>query len=516
MSDPKPKLGRNILGLSAVSFFTDVSTEMIYPLLPVFLASVLGANASFIGAIEGVAETTASLLKLVSGWWSDKVGSRKRLVVIGYGIASVVRPFTAMAGTARQVLFIRLTDRIGKGIRTSPRDALLADSAPATARGRAFGFHAAADNAGAVVGPLLAFLFLKLQGVGSFESSKRLLPHDEQALRNVFWLSAVPALIAMIVLIIVVRDVPHRDAGEKAAPASVTDIGGGLTKRFWAYLVVILLFTLGNSTDAFLLLRANQLGVPIALAPILWALLNFVKSATGTYGGGLSDRLGRKPLIVGRMAPVLRGLLRVRMGNRRVAGVGSVRGLRDFLWGDRGNREGSRRRHRASHSPRVGIRLVQSRDRAGRPPRVSHLRRNLGPTRRTKRLCVRRHARARGGAAHGIRRSVSYRARRSDLVSGKRITLSSSWSGKVRTSPTAPSPRRKYETHTWRRSSFCCAARGTRCLCRSREPYGRSERASTTRRASLRLPPRMKRGPRCRKSRGWWRWRWTMSPRGST
>ena len=281
-----------------MSFFTDVSTEMIYPLLPVFLASVLGANASFIGAIEGVAETTASLLKLVSGWWSDKVGSRKRLVVIGYGIASVVRPFTAMAGTAKQVLFIRLTDRIGKGIRTSPRDALLADSAPPTARGRAFGFHAAADNAGAVVGPLLAFLFLKLQGVGSFDNSKRLLAHDEQALRNVFWLSAIPALVAMIVLVIVVRDVPHRDAGEKAAPASVADIGGGLTKRFWAYLVVILLFTLGNSTDAFLLLRANQLGVPLALAPILWALLNFVKSATGTYGGGLSDTLGRKPLII--------------------------------------------------------------------------------------------------------------------------------------------------------------------------------------------------------------------------
>ena len=282
-----------------MSFFTDVSTEMIYPLLPVFLASVLGANASFIGAIEGVAETTASLLKLLSGWWSDKVGSRKRLVVIGYGIASIVRPFTAMARTASQVLFIRLTDRIGKGIRTSPRDALLADSAPVTARGRAFGFHAAADNAGAVVGPLLAFFLLKLQGVGSFDSTKRLLPHDEQALRNVFWLSAVPALVAMIVLIIVVRDVPKRDAGERAAAASEGEIGGRLTKRFWAYLVVILIFTLGNSTDAFLLLRANQLGVPLALAPILWALLNFVKSASGTYGGGLSDTLGRKPLIVG-------------------------------------------------------------------------------------------------------------------------------------------------------------------------------------------------------------------------
>jgi MFS family permease len=282
-----------------VSFFTDVSTEMIYPLLPVFLASVLGANASFIGAIEGVAETTASLLKLASGWWSDKVGSRKILVVIGYGIATIVRPFTAATYSARQVLAIRLTDRIGKGIRTSPRDALLADSAPPQARGRAFGFHAAADNAGAVLGPLLAFMLLKLQGVGSFDGTKRLLPHDEQALRNVFWLAAVPGIIAMVVLIIVVRDVPHRAAEDKTAEASIGDIGGGLTKRFWAYLVVVLVFTLGNSTDAFLLLRANQLGVPVAMAPILWALLNFVKSATGTYGGQLSDTIGRKPLIVG-------------------------------------------------------------------------------------------------------------------------------------------------------------------------------------------------------------------------
>ena len=282
-----------------MSFFTDVSTEMIYPLLPVFLASVLGANASFIGAIEGVAETTASLLKLLSGWWSDKVGSRKILVVIGYGIATIVRPFTAATHTARQVLAIRLTDRIGKGIRTSPRDALLADSAPPQARGRAFGFHAAADNAGAVLGPLLAFMILKLQGVGSFDSTKHLLPHDEQALRNVFWLAAVPGIIAMVVLIVVVRDVPHRAAEDKTAQASIGAMGGGLTRRFWAYLVVVLLFTLGNSTDAFLLLRANQLGVPVAMAPILWALLNFVKSATGTYGGQLSDTIGRKPLIVG-------------------------------------------------------------------------------------------------------------------------------------------------------------------------------------------------------------------------
>jgi len=283
--------------LGAVSFFTDVSTEMIYPLLPIFLAGALGANASFIGAIEGAAETTASLLKLLSGWWSDKVATRKPFVVAGYLIASIVRPFTAATRSATQVLAIRLTDRVGKGIRTSPRDALLADSAPTEARGRAYGFHAAADNAGAVLGPLVAFFILRLHGVGALDTSVHLLARDEHAIRNVFWLSAIPAAIAMLVLIMVVRDVPRRDTGAKSAetPGASTKLG----RRFWGYLVVVLLFTLGNSTDAFLLLRANQLGVPVALAPILWALLNFVKAATGTYGGQLSDTLGRKPLIVG-------------------------------------------------------------------------------------------------------------------------------------------------------------------------------------------------------------------------
>jgi MFS family permease len=291
------KLGRNVIGLGAVSFFTDVSTEMIYPLLPIFLAGVLGANASFIGAIEGTAETTASLLKLLSGWWSDKISSRKPFVVAGYLIASIVRPFTAMTQSAPQVLAIRVTDRVGKGIRTSPRDALLADSAPPEARGLAYGFHAAADNAGAVLGPLVAFFILRLHGVGALDTSKHLLPQYEHAIRNVFWLSAIPAAIAMLVLIVVVRDVPRRDVAAK--PGEVPGESGKLSRRFWGYLVVVLLFTLGNSTDAFLLLRANQLGVPVALAPILWALLNFVKSATGTYGGQLSDTLGRKPLIVG-------------------------------------------------------------------------------------------------------------------------------------------------------------------------------------------------------------------------
>jgi MFS family permease len=286
-----------VLGLGAVSLFTDISTEMIYPLLPVFLAGALGAHASFIGAIEGAAETTASLLKLLSGWWSDRIKTRKPFVVVGYLIASIARPFTGAAHSATQVLGIRLTDRVGKGLRSSPRDALLADSVHADARGLAYGFHAAADNTGAVLGPLIAFFLLKLNGVGALDSSRRLSAHDEHAIRNVFWLSAIPAAIAVLILIVVVRDVKRQDAEPKQAGTLAQS--GKLSGRFWMYLTVVLLFTLGNSTDAFLLLRANQLGVPVALAPILWAVLNFVKAATGTYGGQLSDRVGRKPLIVG-------------------------------------------------------------------------------------------------------------------------------------------------------------------------------------------------------------------------
>jgi MFS family permease len=255
---------------------------MIYPLLPLFLSTVLGANASFIGAIEGAAESTAALLKLASGWWSDKIKKRKPLVLLGYGIATVARPFTAIAQTAVQVLAIRVTDRVGKGIRTAPRDALLADSTEPESRGRAFGFHAAMDNAGAVLGPLIAFLLLR-----QFNFS----------LRHVFWLAAIPGALAFFVLLVAVKEVEHRDEKTDASAPSLSG-GSRLGRRFWVYLGVVFLFTLGNSTDAFLLLRANQLGVAVALAPILWAFLNFVKAALGTWGGALSDKVGRKPLIV--------------------------------------------------------------------------------------------------------------------------------------------------------------------------------------------------------------------------
>ena len=279
---PSRALGRNVVALSAVSFLTDVSSEMIYPLLPLFLSVVLRASATAIGVIEGAAESTAALLKLASGVWSDRVRRRKPLVVAGYALASVARPLVAIAQSAGQVLAIRVSDRVGKGLRTSPRDALIADSVHPSIRGRAFGFQRAADHAGAVVGPLIAFFIMRAEHV---------------PFRRVFWLAAIPGLLAVLVLVFAVRDVPRRRP--LASPAGSRDRLGG---RFWAFLGVLFLFTLGNSSDAFLLLRAAQLGVPAALAPILWAMLHVVKSSSSTPGGALSDRIGRKPLIIGGWA----------------------------------------------------------------------------------------------------------------------------------------------------------------------------------------------------------------------
>jgi MFS family permease len=275
----QPSLDRNVYALAVVSFFTDVATEMIYPLLPLFLSTTLGASASFVGAIEGAAESVAALLKLASGWWSDRIRKRKVFVVAGYALASIVRPIIAIAQSATQVLLIRVGDRVGKGLRNSPRDALIADSVDPSMRGRAFGLRSAADNAGALLGPLIAFALLRWGGL---------------TLRTVFLLTVIPGAIAVAVAVLGVREVAHR-----GKPASTkTELRTAMGGRFWAFLAIIFVFTLGNSTDAFLLLRAKDLGVPIALAPILWALLNAVKSVSNVPGGSLSDRVGRRPVLI--------------------------------------------------------------------------------------------------------------------------------------------------------------------------------------------------------------------------
>ncbi len=279
-------LGRTVVALAAVSLLTDASSEMIYPLLPVFLTATLGAGAATLGAIEGAAESTAALLKLASGWWSDRLPRRKPLVVAGYALASAARPLVALAGSAGQVLAVRLADRVGKGIRSSPRDALLAAAVPPEARGRAFGFHRAADHLGAVLGPLAAFALLRGAGAD---------------VRTVFALAAVPAALAVAVLVFGVREAPPAARPRRAPPLPAgpgpLDADAAAGRPLVALLAAVTLFTLGNSTDAFLILRAAQLGVPVALVPLLWALLHVVKSASSTPGGALSDRVGRRPLI---------------------------------------------------------------------------------------------------------------------------------------------------------------------------------------------------------------------------
>jgi MFS family permease len=294
-SPPTPRLGRNVVALSAVSLLTDASSEMIYPLLPIFLQATLGTAAGTVGAIEGAAESTAALLKLASGWWSDRVSRRKPLVVAGYVLASAARPLVAAATSPAHVLVVRLVDRVGKGIRTSPRDALLADSVDPAIRGRAFGFHRAADHAGAVVGPLIAFALLQL---------------GHLSMRQVFWLAAVPAVAAVLTLVVGVREAgragpgappqlqhgaPAVDVPNQSDAASVDRTHG---RGFRTFLAAVTLFTLGNSSDAFLLLRARQLGVATVLVPVLWSAFHVVKSLSSTPGGALSDRVGRKPLIV--------------------------------------------------------------------------------------------------------------------------------------------------------------------------------------------------------------------------
>jgi MFS family permease len=282
------KLPRNVVAISLVSLLNDASSEIIYPLLPVFLATSLGASARAIGTIEGLAESMASLLKLFAGYLSDRLGKRKLLVVAGYSLASLVRPLLAFAHTWTQVLGIRLTDRIGKGIRTAPRDAMIADTVPFEQRGIAFGFHRAMDHAGAVIGPLLAYLLVIV-----FVANSQFPTASEFS--RIFLVASIPALLAVMVAIFFMRESPVQvHDGSEVPKLSLRGFDGNF-KRF---LLVLALFTLSNSADSFLILRAMDAGVSIAIVPLLWAAHHVTKVLSSLFGGDLSDRLGRKRLIV--------------------------------------------------------------------------------------------------------------------------------------------------------------------------------------------------------------------------
>lgn len=271
---------RNVFMLGLVSFLTDLSTEMIYPLLPIFLTAVLKTGALFVGVVEGIAESTASLFKLFSGWISDKLNRRKILVIGGYSLSGLTRPLIAISTAGWHVLIARFFDRVGKGVRTSPRDALIADSADKRYLGKSFGFHRAMDHAGAVVGPLIAFGLLT-----AFVENYRL----------VFWLAFIPAILTVLVLIFGVSEVRRREE-EKTIPPTLTL--KPFDARFKRFLLIVILFTLGNSSDAFLLLRAENLGVATALIPILWVVLHIVKMLSSMPGGMWSDKIGRRNVII--------------------------------------------------------------------------------------------------------------------------------------------------------------------------------------------------------------------------
>jgi len=277
-----------VVAIGLVSLLNDASSEIIYPLLPVFLAGSLGASARVIGTIEGLAESISSLLKLFAGYLSDRMAKRKLLVVAGYSLASIARPLLAFAHSWSQVLAIRLTDRVGKGIRTAPRDAMIADTVSVEQRGLAFGFHRAMDHGGAVIGPLIGYV-LVLIFVANASSP------TASEFSRIFLAASVPALIAVMVAIFFMRESPVHAAPE----SQVTKLSlRGFDSNFKRFLLVLALFTLSNSSDSFLILRAMDSGVSVAMVPLLWAAHHGSKVLSSLLGGDLSDRLGRKRLIV--------------------------------------------------------------------------------------------------------------------------------------------------------------------------------------------------------------------------
>ena len=282
-------LPRPVWQLGWVSFFTDTASEMIYPLMPLFLTRVLGAGPMSLGVIEGVAEAANSILKIVSGRMADRTGAPKPLVLAGYGLSSMVRPFIAVAGGWLQVLALRFADRLGKGIRSSPRDAMLATYANESNRGQIFGFHRGMDHAGAVMGPLLAAAFLYFR------------PNDY---RTLFALTIVPGIIVVLILLRVPdtrRDISstpnfqHPTPNEHAVPTSGDE--QRLPRAFWHAMTLIFLFSLGNASDAFLLLRFADVGIAPFWIPLLWSAIHVVKTASSMIGGGISDRMGRRQVI---------------------------------------------------------------------------------------------------------------------------------------------------------------------------------------------------------------------------
>jgi MFS family permease len=273
---------RGVWALGLVSLLMDVSSEMIHALLPLFLVSGLGASVALVGVIEGVAEATASITKVFSGWLSDRLGNRKWLAVAGYGLAALTKPLFPLADSAMTILGARFADRIGKGIRGAPRDALVADLTPAESRGAAFGLRQALDTVGAFAGPLLAMgLMVLLSG----------------NIRGVFAWAVVPAVLCVILLVLGVED-PKKPEGKAAtrAPVRWSEVAA-MGPRMWTVLAVAVVFTMARFSEAFLVLRAADVGLQPTLVPVVMVVMNVVYAVVATPAGVLSDRIGRNGLL---------------------------------------------------------------------------------------------------------------------------------------------------------------------------------------------------------------------------
>lgn len=279
------RIPRAVVLLGFVSLFTDASTEMFFPILPLFLTQVLGAGPAALGIIEGVAESTASLLKVFSGFWADRLKTRKPLVVLGYSLSSFFRPFIGFANVWPIVLALRFIDRFGKGIRSSPRDALISDITTPENRGASFGLHQAMDHAGAVIGPIATYVLISSYFGICLQ------------LRTVIFLTAIPALAAWLTLVFGVKEQP----AHRPAPTKKLDLKknwGRFDGNFKFLLLALFVFTLGCSTDAFLLVRLSQVGVTPDGIVLLWSAFHVVKMTAAVIGGRLSDSWGRKPVIL--------------------------------------------------------------------------------------------------------------------------------------------------------------------------------------------------------------------------
>jgi MFS family permease len=280
-------LPRNVWAVSFTSFFMDISSEMIINILPLFLSNVLGIKTNIIGIIEGVAEATASLLKLFSGWLSDRLKARKWLAVSGYAISALSKPFFYFANSWGAVAAVRWADRVGKGVRTSPRDALVADSINEEARGLAFGFHRAADTAGAVIGLVIALVAVWL-------AQSTNLDLTAHTFRTLVLVSLIPAFLAVLTLALGSRDVPVSSA-RKLPRFAFRSLG----KPFVTFMLIVSIFDLGNSSDAFLVLRAQERGLSVVGVLGMLVTFNLVYTLISTPAGSLSDRIGRRKLIIG-------------------------------------------------------------------------------------------------------------------------------------------------------------------------------------------------------------------------